>query len=251
MELQVAMDKILDSLKKDPNVEAVFLRGSIARDEHDAYSDIDMYCAVRDVPSFLPSRINHLEAYQPLIFVDDIYIIAPQILGVFENMVHIDLFTVTFDEISKKDAIKILYDPLNRLSGLQMDTSLTLREEDFQADVDDTVWFIYQYKLSAKRQNDIWCVHLLHQVLTHFSKVLLHRYVPERANLGMKTLQDSLPRVILEELKPVMNRLTIEDHSTAADQLMDMIDAESEWMFAKAMDRGKIEPLWLRLRKKA
>lgn len=248
MELQVAIDTIVNSLKKDENVEAIFLRGSIARNEHDAYSDIDLYCVVKDVPSFLPHRIRHLEAYKPLIFVDDIFIIAPQILGVYENMLHIDFFTVTYEEISQKDAIKILYDPLNRLSGLQEETSLTLKEEDFQASVDDTVWFMYQYKMSARRKNDIWCLHLLHLLLPHFSKVLLHRYAPERANLGMKTLEAHLPPAILADFKSVMNDMTIEQHPIAADKLLSMINAESEWMLTHAMDRKKIEPLWLRVK---
>ncbi|MFJ6264575.1 hypothetical protein ACIQGW_06055 [Lysinibacillus xylanilyticus] len=38
------------------------------------------------------------------LFVDDIYIIAPQLLVVYEDLIHIDLFTVTPSEISNKDA---------------------------------------------------------------------------------------------------------------------------------------------------
>ncbi|TDY05689.1 UNVERIFIED_CONTAM: hypothetical protein BJ099_106174 [Lysinibacillus xylanilyticus] len=34
------------------------------------------------------------------LFVDDIYIIAPQLLVVYEDLIHIDLFTVTPSERS-------------------------------------------------------------------------------------------------------------------------------------------------------
>ncbi|MFJ7732503.1 nucleotidyltransferase domain-containing protein [Lysinibacillus sp. NPDC097231] len=91
----------------------MFLRGAMAREEHDEFSDIDIYCVVNEenVEAFLPNRSQHIETYKKAIFNDDIYIIAPQLLVVYEDMIHIDLFTVTPSKISDKDAIKILLDP--------------------------------------------------------------------------------------------------------------------------------------------
>ncbi|WP_068982652.1 nucleotidyltransferase domain-containing protein [Lysinibacillus xylanilyticus] len=106
MKLDHVVNVLLKSLKDDEYIEAVFLRGSIARDEHDEFSDIDMYCVVKEehIEAFLPNRIKHINAYKKTLFVDDIYIIAPQLLVVYEDMVHIDLFTVTPNGISNKDA---------------------------------------------------------------------------------------------------------------------------------------------------
>ncbi|MBE9916329.1 hypothetical protein G8C92_20130 [Paenibacillus donghaensis] len=113
MVLEKALHAVVESLKTDDLVEAIFLKGSMARKEHDNYSDIDLYCLVSDenVEPFLPHRIKHLESYKKLLFVDDIYIIAPQILAVYVDLVHIDLFTVTLENIIAKDKIEILYDP--------------------------------------------------------------------------------------------------------------------------------------------
>jgi predicted nucleotidyltransferase len=113
MVLEKALHAVVESLKTDDLVEAIFLKGSMARKEHDNYSDIDLYCLVSDenVEPFLPNRIKHLESYKKLLFVDDIYIIAPQILAVYVDLVHIDLFTVTLENIIAKDKIEILYDP--------------------------------------------------------------------------------------------------------------------------------------------
>lgn len=127
------MDVLLESLKDDQYIEAVFLRGSIARDEHDEFSDIDLYCVVKEehIEAFLPQRIRHIEAYKKTLFVDDIYIIAAQLLVVYEDMIHIDLFTVTPNGISNKDVIKILFDPNGILPSKQRNTTLSLSPLEF------------------------------------------------------------------------------------------------------------------------
>ncbi|MEQ6354020.1 nucleotidyltransferase domain-containing protein [Lysinibacillus sp. M3] len=48
MNLDHVVEILLESLKGDQFVEAVFLRGSIAREEYDEFSDIDMYCVVKE-----------------------------------------------------------------------------------------------------------------------------------------------------------------------------------------------------------
>ncbi|MGE7913916.1 nucleotidyltransferase domain-containing protein [Lysinibacillus xylanilyticus] len=74
MKLDHIVDVLLESLKDDQYIEAVFLRGSIARDEHDEFSDIDMYCVVKEenIEVFLPNRIKPINAYKKTLFVDDI-----------------------------------------------------------------------------------------------------------------------------------------------------------------------------------
>ncbi|MYL61437.1 nucleotidyltransferase domain-containing protein, partial [Virgibacillus halodenitrificans] len=92
-----AVEKITESLKADPLVKAVFLKGSMGRAEHDEHSDIDLYCLVdqKDEALFLEKRLMYLKAYQDILFWDDIFIIAPQIIAVYNNLLHLDLFTVT------------------------------------------------------------------------------------------------------------------------------------------------------------
>lgn len=202
MILEEAIQTITNSLKKDDKVQSVFLKGSIARDEHDEYSDIDIYCLTEeaDVESFNKSRLKHLESYGNLLFHDDIYIIAPQILAVYENLLHVDLFTVTEKTYDAKDYIKVLYDPEGKMEKYMKNQNLTLADSEFQDDVDDVAWFLFQYINSSKRGNDIWAVHMLQHVMNHLSRILLHRYRPERAQLGTKTIETSLNKEIVNVL---------------------------------------------------
>ncbi|MEY9976807.1 aminoglycoside 6-adenylyltransferase [Lysinibacillus sp. RC79] len=246
MKLDHVVEVLLESLKDDHYIEAVFLRGSMAREEQDEFSDIDIYCVVNEenIKAFLPNRNQHIEAYKKTLFVDDIYIIAPQLLVVYEDMIHIDLFTVTPSEISNKDAIKILFDPNRILTAKQKNTTLALTPLEFQDAVDDTVWYLYQYYWSTKRGNEIWCVHLLRNSLEHFAKVLLYKYCPERALLGLKALYNSLPTDPLNEIDDIMNCMSLVTHEMAVMKLVNFFENESDWIFENVPNKEKIKPLW-------
>ncbi|WHT48473.1 nucleotidyltransferase domain-containing protein [Sporosarcina thermotolerans] len=76
---ELAVEKISESLKNDPLVQAIFLKGSMGRGEHDEHSDIDLYCLVNeeDEKEFLANQVKHLRAYRDIILMDDIFIVAP------------------------------------------------------------------------------------------------------------------------------------------------------------------------------
>ena len=250
MNLGHVVEILLESLKGDQFIEAVFLRGSIAREEHDEFSDIDMYCVVKEenIEVFLPNRKKHIESYKDTLFVDDIYIIAPQLLVVYEDLIHIDLFTVAPSEISNKDAIKILFDPNGILTAKLKSTTMALTPLEFQDAVDDTVWYLYQYYWSAQRGNEIWCIHLLQNSLEHFAKVLLHKYCPERALLGLKATYNSLPSDPLNEIVYIMNCMSLVTHEMAVKKLVKAINNESDWIFENVPTKEGIKPLWEKIK---
>ncbi|OXS76225.1 hypothetical protein B1B04_04340 [Lysinibacillus sp. KCTC 33748] len=145
-------------------------------------------------------------------------------------------------------AVKILFDPNRILTAKQKKTTLSLTPLEFQDAIDDTVWYLYQYYWSAKRENEIWCVHLLRNSLEHFAKVLLHKYCPERAVLGLKALDKSLPTDPLNEIVHIMNCMSLETHEVAVKKLVNAFNNESDWIFANAPNKEKIKPLWEKIR---
>ncbi|MGE7908412.1 hypothetical protein [Lysinibacillus xylanilyticus] len=163
-------------------------------------------------------------------------------------MIHIDLFTVTPSEIINKDTMKILFDPNGILIAKQKNTTLSLTPLEFQDAVDDTVWFLYQYYWSAQRGNEIWSVHLLRNSLDHFAKVLLHKYCPERALLGLKTLSNSLPTDPLHEIVDIMNCMSLVTHEMAVKKLVTFFENESLWIFENVPNKEEIKPLWEKIK---
>lgn len=249
MLIEEAIESITNSLKQDKRVQSIFLKGSIGRGEQDEHSDIDMYCLVNeeDVDEFNKNRLQHLESYNPLLFHDEIFIIAPQIIALYKNLVHVDLFTVTEQTLIEKDFIKVLYDPNNKLHKYKQNQNLVLSESEFQDAVDDVAWFLFRYKKSSERGNDLWSVHMLHHVMTNLSRVLLHRYNSNRAQLGLKTMESSLPQEILQLTQQIYENITPKKHRQAVVFISELLLKESSWVFSNVGNPNKIKPLWDRV----
>ncbi|XBD02050.1 nucleotidyltransferase domain-containing protein [Pseudalkalibacillus hwajinpoensis] len=222
MKQEEAVHVITASLKKDESVQAIFLKGSMGRNEYDENSDVDLYCLVdeKDKKAFLTRRKEHLEAYDQLLFYDEIFIIAPQIIAVYDNMLHLDLFTVTDESLIEKDYFSILYDK----------QQLTLSNHEFIEHVDDTAFFLFQYEKAHRRGNDIWAVHMLNHVMVHYSRVLLHRYYPERAQLGLKTIDSTFQQEQLQRVKEIFQNLTVNDHEEASMDIIEWLKDEEAWI---------------------
>jgi predicted nucleotidyltransferase len=43
-----ALEVVSKSLKQDKRVQAIFVKGSFGRGEHDEHSDLDLYCLVQE-----------------------------------------------------------------------------------------------------------------------------------------------------------------------------------------------------------
>lgn len=202
----------------------------MGRNEYDEHSDVDLYCLVNeeDMEAFLKKRKKYLEVYGKLLFYDEIFIIAPQVIAVYDNLLHLDLFTVTAESLIEKDFCRVLYDPYQCLS--HFNEQLTLSKQEFINHVDDTAFFLFQYEKSRRRGNDIWSVHLLHQVMTHYSRVLLHHYHPERAQLGLKTLHRTLEETNVKKVKDIYQHMTIDDHDKAVRYIRDWLKEEKAWI---------------------
>lgn len=243
LEQEVAVEKICGSLRQDPLVKAVFLKGSMGRGEHDAHSDIDLYCLVdgKDEADFLKRRMDHLEAYREIVFYDDIHIIAPQLIAVFDNMLHLDLFTVTRETFPEKDYMKVLYDPDHELVAFTGMQGLEIKQDELDDDITDIAWFLFQYRKAADRGNHIWAVRMLGNVMQHLTRVLLHKHSPDRAQLGLKTLGRSLPPAVLQDVEDIFEYITPSHHETASLKIRQMVRREKDWLLSNTSIRPRIE----------
>ncbi|WP_228550234.1 hypothetical protein [Salinibacillus xinjiangensis] len=74
--------------------------------------------------------------------------------------------------------------------------------------------------------------------------VLLHHYQPNRAQLGLKTLESSLPEALVGEVMDVFQYITPTDHPIAAQLIIKRVNAEKEWMLSllNKEDYANIQP---------
>lgn len=222
MRQQNAIATLTDSLISDVDVQAIFLKGSFGRGEADEHSDVDLYVMVAtdSLNEFLPRRRAHLATYRPILLEDEINIVAPQLIVVYDDFLHLDFFTVTADTLNHQDMITVLYDPERRLQ--HHSSSLTLSGANLSGHVFDAIWFFFQYTKARDRGNDIWAVEMLRQGMTHFAYALAAHYEPERAALGLK---DVAARQQIE-LRTFYEALTPTHHPIAAHWYITRLEAE-------------------------
>ncbi|OIU71803.1 nucleotidyltransferase domain-containing protein [Rossellomorea aquimaris] len=232
MRQEIALDKVTASLKGDSSIRCIFIKGSMGRKEYDEHSDIDLYCLVdeSDEEAFLKRRLDHLRAYKEMIFHDDIFIIAPQIIAIYEDWLHIDLFTVTEKTIQHKDFFAVLYDPENLMEKYKNDQHLTITSEAFRDSVLDAAWFLFQHKKAANRGNHTWAPEMLRHTMRNVATILLARYASERALLGLKTIHRDLPMDIQHKIENIYELMTPSHHSESAVCIASLLKEQLEWI---------------------
>lgn len=221
MRYDEAIEKVLPKMKSVEGVLSIFLKGSIARGENDAFSDLDLYVMIgKDitVESVYCDIVRALEEYQSLIFYEKVEIICPQIVGVYENMLHVDCYIVHEDNYLKTDAIKVLYDPENRMASYQKE-NLSLTPELLSEAAIDSCWFIFQYDHIGERGQHLWTTKMINNALEFTIKLLLHKYYPEKAVLGKKAAHH-LPTDIYEELIAINDLIHSETHAESVKRYM-------------------------------
>jgi|GEM_PF-405876 len=232
MRQEKAVEMLVNSLKEDSGVRSIFLKGSMGRNDHDQHSDIDLYCLVdeKEEKPFLSRRLNHLRAYKDLMFYDDIFIIAPQIIVIYSDWLHVDLFTVTEKTFQNKDYFKVLYDPARLMDKYQAEHKLTLSETEFKDHVIDVAWFLFQYKKAKERGNSTWAQEMLRYVMSHLSNVMLYGYARDRSRLGLKAIDAYLPQEKRGRMLEIYECVTPSFHERAVKNIASLLKVEMNWI---------------------
>ncbi|MYL54108.1 nucleotidyltransferase domain-containing protein [Pontibacillus yanchengensis] len=232
MRQETAVRKIVESLKEEPCVKSIFLKGSMGRKEEDEHSDVDLYCMVdeEEKEAFLSRRLNHLKAYKDIIFYDDIFIVAPQIIAIYEDWLHIDLFTVTEATFQNKDYFSVLYDPEDIMRKYEATEKLTLSEEMFKDHVIDVAWFLFQFKKASERGNHIWASEMLQYAMKNLSNVMLYHYAKDRSQLGLKAIHHHLPFEKYTVIQEIYEHVTPSLHEKAAEKIISLLQEEFNWI---------------------
>ena len=248
---KAALDNLVDILANEKEVKAVFVKGSFGRGEQDAYSDIDLYCLVGepDLDNFLAKRLALLSRYKDVLYSEELFIIAPQLIVVYDDFLHVDLFTVTEKTFKQSDQFRVLYDPDQLLDQFKGTQKLMMTDEEYGNQIIDLTWFLFQYRKAALRGNSAWAAAMLQQVTDPLSRMLLHHYAPDRAQLGLKRAEQLLPSPIFSEFKIILDNVTPSAHQSAAAAILQLLAKEQPFIehHLKGSERQAIDPLFQKL----
>lgn len=184
-----AIDKITEALKKDDAIKAIFLKGSIAKECIDDYSDVDFYCVVEHekLDEFLNRRLYYLKQYKPLLYWSESDFVGPQIVAVFEDGLHFDLYTVTSETLQSTGEIKVIYDPLDLLKNYQP-VPLKLNDSDVIEFFHEFTFSLLEFEAAYYRKDLLWASRLASHLSGDLAMLLRFLYDENNSKLGFKRL---------------------------------------------------------------
>jgi predicted nucleotidyltransferase len=88
------LEKILISLRQKPGVVGVFLGGSLAKDNHDLYSDIDLRIVVTEekYAEYVHAKQELPKQWGNILFYEDLYPTAPYTIVHYDSFIKVDIF---------------------------------------------------------------------------------------------------------------------------------------------------------------
>jgi len=224
-----AIKKVKEAILKDDLVEALFLKGSIARGDDDDYSDVDMYVVVSPEKQdlFLTKRIQYLEAYMPLIYWSESNFVGPQIVGVFEDALHFDLYTVTLNTIPQTDDIKILYDERGLLDFYRK-KPLSISSADVVENIHKFTFVLLEFEAAYMRKDFIWSVRLLYVLSAHLSFVVRYIYDENNSQLALKRLYKVIPGNVYNDFIDIFENATPSNVLNSVKMIVSLAEKQME-----------------------
>lgn len=225
MEQWDAINVLTQSLKEDRALRAIFLKGSLARGDGDEYSDVDLYCLVheQELEGFLERRLKYLKNYRQLLFWTEVNLVCPQIVAVFSNGLHVDLYTVTASTLQQTDTIKALYDPEGLLNDYK-GRSFELNKADILRTFESLTFSLLEFEAAYKRKNMVWAARLASHISGDLVLLLRHVYDPKHAQLGFKKINNFLPQEVYEALSDALDEIRPTKLPIGLLKLLDLLD---------------------------
>lgn len=182
-----AIQSIVSAIKADEFIDACFLKGSFARHENDAYSDIDLYCLVspENKTAVLERRMTYLQTYQSILHVEEVYFVCPQLVCIYEDGLHLDLYVTTLDELTEDDDILVLLDPKGFLNHYQS-KKLRLSNLEMANHIHEYALTLLEFVQSYRRGDYVFAFRLLNHLLMHYTYILRYFKNPIKSKIGIK-----------------------------------------------------------------
>lgn len=224
-----AVEAIGGAILKDGLVDALLLKGSLARGDDDDYSDVDMYAVVslENRDKFLPKRIQYLEHYMPLVYWSESDFVGPQIVGVFEDALHFDLYTVVPDALPQTDSIKILYDKNGLLCSYQ-EKMLSISPADVVENVHAFAFVLLEFEAAYMRKDFLWSIRLFYALLAHLSFIVRFIYDEDNSQLALKRLYKVLPDNLYKSFTDILENATPTNVLTAVKMIVALAEKQIE-----------------------
>lgn len=205
-----AIEVISQAIIKDGLCKAIILKGSIGRGDDDCYSDVDMYVVVEksQYENFLEKRLTYLKTYKTIVFSEENDFGVLQMLAIYEDTLHFDLYTVTIDMLTHYDKIKVYYDKDHLFDSYKAQPQIITKEKLSQL-FSNILYGFVEASSAYARKNYAWTARIMDQSIAETSILLRYLYDKELAYLGLKKLNEIIPKeqyLLIEQAYQNLNK---------------------------------------------
>lgn len=220
-----AIEKVSRAIIKENICEAILVKGSIGRGDDDEFSDVDMYIVVKseDMKAFLEKRMEYLQSYLPVIYVEHANFVAEQIIAIYDNGLHFDLYTVTEASMPHTDKAKVIYDPYNKFADY-IPESKAITKEALANYFNDSLYYFVEAGGAYCRMNYPWAAQIMSSSIAGGAILLRHLYDKDYAYLGLKKINDIIPEEQFTWLKEASANLNKEGFSRALGYIIKILE---------------------------
>jgi tRNA/tmRNA/rRNA uracil-C5-methylase (TrmA/RlmC/RlmD family) len=154
-------------------VDALFLKGSIARGTADKYADIDYYCLIQNnsMQTFLDKRKEIVSSIGKIIYLEEVNFGNPQLVVIYENEVHLDFYLISEMPSSGTDAIQVIHDPKGIATSYKR-VNLSISNSDIIEYINETLYYIYELEIASDRKDLIWHHRIKSHIISYLAMLM-------------------------------------------------------------------------------
>lgn len=205
------IEYLKETFKDIEGVRALYIKGSLSRNEGDDFSDVDFYCLVEEdrYEDIKAMREEKLSDYTDILFIEEVNFGLEQMVILYDNNLHLDFYLAKEIPKESTDNLKVVYDP----EGLLGDYTRKERTDSLESVIDSLNQSIYTFSevyAVIMRGDDMWSLRLLSHILAGLSTPMSYLYDKGNPAIHMKGLYAKLP-VDLKEKVDIIMELMVPD----------------------------------------
>jgi predicted nucleotidyltransferase len=219
--------KLTTLLKKENIVAALFLKGSIARGTADRYSDIDYYCLIHknSMQEIMDKRKKLVTSIGKIIYLEEVNFGNPQLIVIYDNEVHLDLYIIDEMPSSGTDAIQVLHDPMGITTSYQR-VDLFISNSDIIEYINETLYHIHELEIASHRKDRIWEHRIRSHMISYIALLTSIKNCTGLPVLHLKKLYDRLTHSDQNKIASLIKASNKEEISEFIIQTLEIVHKE-------------------------
>jgi predicted nucleotidyltransferase len=244
-----AIKAVAQAILADGLCTALLLQGSFGRGEEDEFSDVDMFAVVPEENHelFLSRRIDYLKSYMPIVIWEEVNFHVPEIVAIFEDCLHFDLYTATPETLPIYGKFKVIYDKDRKYEGHSGEPNSKV-PYDTNSTFTGVIYSIMEADSAYRRRNYPWAAFILTRAIKDSGLLLRSLYDTQYPFLALKKINKIIPAEEFRLLEEASANLNEQGFPFAVRRIAEILECYANKCPENAVAEKEKLLKWLNLR---